>query len=589
MYPRYRGGEGRFGSPPPRESVQLPPPREGNWGSFLAGLTFLAFVLLAAWLGVGVWRFAIEARDRGNKLDDLRRLSTDIDNLINEVLNVSIPSNCTFDPGNITEPNRYPDDEFLLFDDLDPTAQMQYNASQLSLGQTVLLTSQNVSGTVAYLFNIEEQTATFQDDTFAVINDPDNTKVVMLDVSVVSAGFTRIMSVQNVSGVIAYLSDIPTFPSVFLDSEFTVVNAADNSKRVMLNCSGIGSGVTRIMTVQNKNGIIAYLSDLVNATGPPFADTDFRVFADGDPSADTRLDLSLVSTSTFVVMTVQDRSGTIAYLSDVVQIIEVVINQTRTFPDVANEGVATLAGLGDLTHLELTFCGGGGGACIGTSDGSGGGGGGAGATVQDFIILDPTSKFTRFNISLGAGGLSNATDCRDTQAGAGGTTSVVGDSAAGFYFELSAFGGAGGFGAGFAANATITGAGGGGGGHGGQGIGTAGGASGGLGGLSGTRGFVFADTCDAFRQPGIFKFPWYSGGGGFAINSFCVTPVEFGVQSGGFYDNDDFLGAPSIFGRTNTRTDDDVARCAGATERNFFMGTPTNGGAGQAIVRYFVR
>lgn len=579
---------------PRRSRGRIQPRAEGVWGPVLATFLFLAFLFFFAWMGVGVWRFVKESRDRSDKLDDLRTLTLEIEDEISLVLNLTIDTNCTVVIENATQPNRYPDDEFLVFDGSNPTAQVGFNASNINALSTVILTSQNVSGIVAHLADIVASSSTFQDDTFAVINDADNTKEMNLDLSSVSAGTTRTLSIQPVDGTIAYLADIPTFGSVFQDDEFAVVNFLDNSKRVMLNCSLISSGATRLMAIQDRDGVIAYLSDLVNATGPPFSDLDFAIFAASDLSAKAKFDLALISPGTFVIPSIQDRSGTIAYLSDIPQIVEVVINQTRQFPNNTFEGVSTLSGLGDLTHLELTFCGGGGGTCE-SNDSGGAGGGGSGATIVDFFILDPNSKFTHFNITLGDGG-GACTNLANRQGGTGGTTTVTGVSATGFFFDLDAFGGAGGGIAGFSpgGNFTLRSAGGGAGGSGGPGEGTMGGPAGSLGGVNGPRGMTPADsfpTCDpAFPIPNRFRFPWYSGQGGFQGEDSCPQ-ADSGIQGGRAWresGSSENAGTPGYFGLPNTATETVAGFCAGAFTTNLGTGDP-EGGSGLAVVRYYVR
>lgn len=131
-----------------RRAALARPRAEGSWAAVLATLTFIAFLLLGALVGVGVWRFVEESRDRSDKLDELRTLTEDIEMLIDQVLNITVPANCTVFVGNLTQPNMYPDDEFLIFGGTDPTREMQFNATGISTSTTQLLTIQNVSGVV---------------------------------------------------------------------------------------------------------------------------------------------------------------------------------------------------------------------------------------------------------------------------------------------------------------------------------------------------------------------------------------------------------------------------------------------------------
>lgn len=53
----------------------------------------------------------------------------------------------------------------------------------------------------------------------------------------------------------------------FLDSEFAVVSAGDESKQAKLDLTGLTTGTTRTMTVQDASGTIAYLSDIPAGAG----------------------------------------------------------------------------------------------------------------------------------------------------------------------------------------------------------------------------------------------------------------------------------------------------------------------------------
>lgn len=127
----------------------------------LATLTFIAFLLLGGLLGVGIWRFVEESRDRNDKLDELRSLTEDIEDLIDVVLNITVPANCTVFVGNLTQPNMYPDDEFLIFGGMDPTREMQFNATGISTATTQILTIQNTSGVVVRDLTVSNQLLRF--------------------------------------------------------------------------------------------------------------------------------------------------------------------------------------------------------------------------------------------------------------------------------------------------------------------------------------------------------------------------------------------------------------------------------------------
>jgi hypothetical protein len=191
--------------------------REGQWSLGLALLLFLAFLLISGLSGIGYWRFTEQQRDRRHNNNLINELNQDIQDLLAFSANLTIPDNCTVDAANFTQPTSFPDDTFRIFGALDSSQLMGFNASLIDPFNQTVLSLQNVSGIVAYLSDVIGQSATFPDNLFAVQNVVDPTKQVMLDLSTVSSGFTRTMTVQDASGTIAYLSDIPPFGSTFLD------------------------------------------------------------------------------------------------------------------------------------------------------------------------------------------------------------------------------------------------------------------------------------------------------------------------------------------------------------------------------------
>ena len=560
-------------------------PREGQWSLGLAFLLFIAFLLIFALAGIGYWRFTEQQRDRRHNNNLINDLNQDIQDLLTFAANLTIPDNCTVDASNFTQPTSFPDDAFRIFGAFDPTQEMGFNASLIDPFNQTVLSLQNVSGVVAYLSDVIGQSATFADNLFAVQNVVDPTKQVMLDLSMVTSGFTRTMTVQDASGTIAYLSDIPPFGSTFLDDAFGVVNAVDNTKKVMLNCSLINGGTIRTMTIQDADGTIAYLSDLGNVTTSPFPDDEFDVFLAGDPTALTKFELSGLTANTTVIMAVQDASGIIAYLVDLPQIIEVTVNVSRFFPDIAHEGVSSLAELGTMSHIEVSFCGGGGGGGE-TNDSGPGGGGGSGSAIVDFLILEPTLKFTAFNVSLGLGGIGSGVG---GDGGDGTPTNVVGQSVTGFSFDLTAYGGGGGRKP-LGLQGQRGGGGGGGGGSAAFAIEGIAGDLGGLpGGLSGSNGFQGNHS----NTRGPFKFPWWSGGGGGGRLIFSGASVGVSWQGGFEAFAEIRTGAASLFAPSLIRTGSPAKKtgsCAGGSGAADVMlvNDGDDGGDGLAVFRYYV-
>lgn len=492
------------------------------------------------------------------------------------VANLTEPPNCTL-VTNFTATSSFSSDLFAIFDNNDPTAEFQFNLTNIDPSSTVLWTWQDKDGVIAYLSDIPPINSSFPDNLFLLQNAADNTKQLMFNVAGAPSATVITLTVQDASGTIALLSDIPTQPTVFLDDVFAVQNAVDNTKEVMLDVSGVSTSTTRIMTIQNATGVIAYLEN-ITASGPPFSDVEFILFEDGDPTAQVRFDLSLITSGTNVTLTVQDLDGTIAYLSDIPQIVEVLVNTTRSFPDIANEGVSNVTQLGDVAWIEVSVCGGGGGG----GAGAGGGGGGSGSGHENFRIYEPVGKFYRFTCTVGIGG---AAGTGGMSGGDGNATTLRGVSDTLYYLNLMGHGGGGG------EPTTAGGAAGGGGGGGDSSasgttpgdMGVEGGLAGGAGGLvTGSETFT-----DGVR--GGINLSWRAGGGGSAATAGTPATVSRAAAWNGAYatnasacDGSTGCGAASMFGPGGIGSGNpDGALCAGG-------GSAGDGGGGACFFRYYL-
>jgi hypothetical protein len=586
------------------------------WGAVMWTVTWLAVVVFLAIVGVGTWRFIDQAKMYGELRRDSQTLDDDIQDLLDRIeqMKETIPTDCVVDISNLTQPMEYADDEFAIFSGSDNSSGIVFNL--LEPGQGVQLSVQNASGggVIAFLHDVEDDFF-FQDATFTIFNAANDSREVMTDLSGISPGALRILTFQDKDGIIAYLSDVPPIVTTFLDDEFVVQHVGDDSKQVMLDCGIIDIGSSEMMTVQDADGIIAYLSDLGNQTTFPFPDDDFFVHADGDPTTRVFLDASVISTATTVVMTVQDRSGTIAYLSQIAQVVEVFISESRVFPDMPNEGVTELWELGNIALLEISLCGAGGSGGP-EDDGGMGGGGGSGSGFEDFCVLNAGDRFEYLNVTLGEGGYY--TSSSNPEDAVGGSTIVKGFSVTGFFLELIGYGGGGAGGSN--QNRGWAGAGGGSAGPGGPPVNSSAGPaeddhghSAGVvnfqGGVEGGTAGILPLLVETEVVPGMgrYRFPWRSGGGGApgeGTNEGTQepgAPWQGGYAQGGpraFFPR--MIGAASAFGQgahiDRNRQDASSGFCAGGGPGSWdipgfpsMWGPNVEGGSGAALMRYHLR
>ncbi len=159
--------------------------------------------------------------------------------------------------------------------------------------------------------------ATFSDGNFTIFHELDPTREFCFNAGNISTDTKRNLTVQNADGIIAYLADIPVITGVFLDTVFTVQNAVDPSKELMFNLSMITANTTRIYEWPNQDGVVALLSDVVlllnNAT--EFLDSSFAILNDPDMSKRATFDASGIMTSTTKVYAFPNLNGTLVLTS----------------------------------------------------------------------------------------------------------------------------------------------------------------------------------------------------------------------------------------------------------------------------------
>lgn len=118
-----------------------------------------------------------------------------------------------------------------------------------------VLTSNGTGSAPTFQAVSELENQEFDDEEFRVHDDGDNTRKLAFQCSSISTATTRTVTIPDKSGTMAMISDIG---SVFLDSDFTVQDNADNTKQMQFDCSSISTMGTRTLTIQNSSGTIAY-------------------------------------------------------------------------------------------------------------------------------------------------------------------------------------------------------------------------------------------------------------------------------------------------------------------------------------------
>ncbi len=233
----------------------------------------------------------------------------------------------------------FADDAFAVFNVIDITKIIMFDASILNT--TRVYTWPNKDGTVALLADIPVITSVFDDDVFAVQNAVDPSKEIMFDVSVISAATTRTYIWPNKDGTVAMLSDIIallTNTSEFLDSAFAILNDPDVTKIATFDASLIGTATTRSYFFPDISGTLALtagtqtLSDktLDNSNTITVLDMLFDIQDNGDNTRVATFDAALISTATTRVYDFPDLSGVLLLTSGVQTVSDKTLANSNT-------------------------------------------------------------------------------------------------------------------------------------------------------------------------------------------------------------------------------------------------------------------
>lgn len=597
------GGGGAAQDP----SSMLPPAVRRSLGGaframpFTAKIRLVAIAALAAFMVASIVVMGVETRRRYKTHERTNKIIKETDELFAQVSAIIDASSATptciaFGQGLLEINTTFPDDTFGVHEPGDSNTIFRFDLGALSddsmvLAQTVTVTIQDASGELAHLADIPPVTAEFSDLEFVLKDQAGTGKELRFDVSAVTPSTDVVMTVQSTPGIVAYLADMIRAKNIFLDSEFTIHNALDTDKKFRFDVGTVGTETSRLLAFAAGGGTIALVAD-VEAVGFPLSDGAFVVQNTGATGREMVFDLSAVTGGTTIEAKVPNKNGTIAYTDDVPpdNFVEVVIAADRSFPETASgDGGDELSELGDIYLIEISLCGGGGGGgdVVG---GEGGGGGGSGSGVQNFWILNPADKYTQFDVVIGEGGAGGGSG----SAGAtGGVTILTGTSVSGesWYLNLRGYGGQGGQqGVSIQPGAR----GGSGASSGGPAVGVTLGQAGELGGLQGGLGGHWLDNPSQNGVPGPLTYPWRTGGGG-GGGAGSGTAGKGAVFFGTSFSNDcpnsvggSGCGANGLFGRGGTEASPNGALCAGGAGGST-ENVAGDGGAGSVVIRYYLR
>ena len=193
----------------------------------------------------------------------------------------------------------------------------------------------------------------FVDSQFNIFNLADNTKVVDFDTSGIATGTTRTLTVQDSDGTIAYLSDVTT-PDL---QAVTDVDAETTNPIIVTVGIGVGFKVkistTQFAAMQGDGLIVGLASTTKQVVLDPVND---RIYVQKSSSFKLILAFPIVASSD-KTQTFPNKTGTIANLDDIPTVSDTVYgigwnaNTDAASKNAIYDKIETLGGSGDVTKV----------------------------------------------------------------------------------------------------------------------------------------------------------------------------------------------------------------------------------------------
>ncbi|KKL24570.1 hypothetical protein LCGC14_2413980, partial [marine sediment metagenome] len=149
----------------------------------------------------------------------------------------------------------------------------------------------------------------FADDAFSIFDNGDATKIINFQVSALTTSTTRTYTWPDKDGTVAMLSDVVGGGNTFADDIFRVFDNVDNSKQLAFQIAGIAPATTRTATWPDKSGTVAFLSD-IQVVSDEFLDSLFRINDDADPTKQFAFDAGGISSATLRTWVIPDSNDT---------------------------------------------------------------------------------------------------------------------------------------------------------------------------------------------------------------------------------------------------------------------------------------
>lgn len=207
--------------------------------------------------------------------------TTDVQTLTNKTLTSPTINSATI--GN-TNSLTVKDTNLIVQDDGDTTKQLKLQASGITTGTTRTLTAPDADTTIVGTDATQTITnktlgitnvVTLRDDRFTLQDDADNTKQAAFQLSGVTTGTTRTLTVPDASGVLVTRNTSETLSNKTLDNTntvtlkdtlFTLQDDGDTTKQAKFELSGITTATTRTYTLPNRTDTLVDLGSTQTLT-----------------------------------------------------------------------------------------------------------------------------------------------------------------------------------------------------------------------------------------------------------------------------------------------------------------------------------
>lgn len=154
-------------------------------------------------------------------------------------------------------------DKMLLADASDNTKLVDFDVSGVTTGTTRTVTWPDADITVVGTAATQTLTnKSLSDSTTSFVDNSDNTKALKFECSGITTATTRTATWPDSDLTVAGINVAQTWTAaqVFTDSGFLIQDNSDNTKRMGFQVSGVTTGQTRIMTVPDASGTLALLN-----------------------------------------------------------------------------------------------------------------------------------------------------------------------------------------------------------------------------------------------------------------------------------------------------------------------------------------